>query len=106
MNGIVDRLQVAIAELKRLAKPPGAADYVKVHVDTLTLAAGLLTQTEKMATALKPFSDAVYDDNGDMTVSAGEVKYDDFVRAYFALRALPPTKQGEAQAALNPKETQ
>ena len=38
--------------------------------------------------ALQPFSDAVFNDNGDMTVDMSFAKYDDFVRAYFAAKKL------------------
>ena len=37
--------------------------------------------------ALKPFADAVFNDNGDMTVTIGVPTHGDFVRAYFALKA-------------------
>lgn len=43
---------------------------------------------KRAAGALKPFSDAVFNDNGDMTVDRSVPKYDDFVEAYRALRSI------------------
>lgn len=50
---------------------------------------------ERMRAALRPFSDAVFNDNGDLTVDLGAATHDDFVRAYFAYRALQAAKAGE-----------
>lgn len=36
--------------------------------------------------ALSPFADAVFNDNGDMTVNLGSATGDDYVRAYFTDR--------------------
>jgi hypothetical protein len=36
---------------------------------------------------LLPFANAVFNDNGDITVDRSTVNYDDFVKAYFTLRA-------------------
>lgn len=42
--------------------------------------------------ALEPFAACVFNDNGDITLSVSLAKSDDFVRAYFHLRALKDTK--------------
>jgi len=41
--------------------------------------------TQKLAEALAPFANAVYNDNGDMTVNYTAVDYGDFTKAYFTL---------------------
>ena len=43
---------------------------------------------EKAHTAIQPFADAVYNDNGDMTVNMSFATYDDFVRAYFVSKKI------------------
>lgn len=43
-------------------------------------------ENERLREALKPFSDAVFNDNGDMTIDLGLATSDDYVRAYFAYR--------------------
>lgn len=40
-------------------------------------------EIERLRAALKPFADAVYNDNGDMTVKPCGI--DDYAKAYFAL---------------------
>ena len=50
----------------------------------------------KAETALKPLSDAVYNDNGDMTVILPVVSYEQCQTAYFASKAI--------DAALTAKE--
>lgn len=40
---------------------------------------------ERLRAALRPFAGCVYNDNGDMLVSAGRVTSDDFCAAYFAI---------------------
>ena len=44
----------------------------------------LNTDIERLLAALKPFADAVYNDNGDMTVSPAG--HDDYIKAYFVMR--------------------
>jgi hypothetical protein len=39
-----------------------------------------------LESALKPFADAVFDDNGGIEVELSRPTYDDFCAAYFALR--------------------
>ncbi len=41
---------------------------------------------QKAAKALTPFSNAVFNDNGDMSVNMAFAQYEDFCNAYFALR--------------------
>jgi len=65
-------------------------DWAKIDAQRQEAAA----EIEALRAALKPFAVAVYNDNGDMTVSAGAAKYDDYVRAYFAYRCAV-TNQGE-----------
>lgn len=43
-------------------------------------------QVASLRVALEPFANAVFNDNGDMTVDLAFAKYDDYVRAYFANR--------------------
>lgn len=52
----------------------------------------------KIIEALQPFADAVFNDNGDITVNLSAVEPDDFIKAYFALRQL------SAAPALTPAE--
>lgn len=44
--------------------------------------------TEKMIEALKPLADAVFNDNGDMTVQLPAITSEDCIKAYFAVREL------------------
>lgn len=47
----------------------------------------LKAENATLRKALKPFSDCVFYDNGDATVSYGDLKmHDACVRAYFAMR--------------------
>ena len=41
---------------------------------------------ERLRAALKPFADAVYNDNGDMTITPCSI--DDYAKAYFVMRDL------------------
>lgn len=41
---------------------------------------------EKLRKALKPFADAVFNDNGDMTVSYGHLTSENCIQAYFAMK--------------------
>ena len=52
--------------------------------------ARLSAEIARLRAALKPFADCVYNDNGDMTISAAG--FDDYAKAYFAMR---PTRQGK-----------
>lgn len=60
----------------------------------------LIAQCSRLKTALKPFADAVYNDNGDMTVTpCGREAY---IAAFFAMRSLssqmrtdPPSNVGQ-----------
>lgn len=47
----------------------------------------LRTALEKAMSALTPLSDAVFNDNGDMTVSVPHLSYEQCVAAYFAAKA-------------------
>lgn len=47
-----------------------------------------LAALRRAAMALKPFSDRVYNDNGDMTINMEPLTSDDCIAAYFALRAV------------------
>ena len=47
----------------------------------------LKADKERLREALKPFADAVFNDNGDITVSPSQARYDHFCDAYFAMRA-------------------
>jgi hypothetical protein len=42
---------------------------------------------ERLRKALKPFSDAVFNDNGDVTVDHSVATHDDYWNAYCAMRA-------------------
>lgn len=44
----------------------------------------LVAEIERLRAALKPFADAVYNDNGDMTISHPTV--DAYAKAYFVMR--------------------
>ena len=46
------------------------------------------TRIDRAIKALRPFSDAVFNDNGDMTVDRSFPEYEDFVEAYRAHRVL------------------
>lgn len=46
---------------------------------------------DKVLEVLRPFADAVYNDNGDMTINR-DVKGDDLVAAYFLRRSLEEKK--------------
>jgi len=45
-------------------------------------------EVTRLKAALKPFSDKVYNDNGDMTIETSPPKSDCYVAAYFAMRAV------------------
>jgi hypothetical protein len=45
----------------------------------------LRAEVERLRAALKPFADAVYNDNGDMTITHAE--HGCYVNAYFAMRS-------------------
>ncbi|MBX5089398.1 hypothetical protein [Rhizobium lentis] len=57
-------------------------------------AATLRDRCEKLEKALEPFADAVFNDNGDLTVNLS-VDSEDLIRAYFTLRAALIQKQKE-----------
>ena len=44
----------------------------------------------RLRAALRPFAACVYNDNGDMTVSASRAGYGDFCEAYLVYRATEP----------------
>lgn len=44
-------------------------------------------ERDALRKALEPFADAVFNDNGDMTVNLAAPTSEDFINAYFALRA-------------------
>jgi len=46
----------------------------------------LTAENEKLSAALKPFADAVYNDNGDMTITPCDRQF--YVKAYFTRRTL------------------
>lgn len=48
---------------------------------------------------LKPFAACVFNDNGDMSVTASRASYDDFVRAYFTTRASAIRAAGSKKTA-------
>lgn len=48
-------------------------------------------EIERLRAALQPFGNAVYNDNGDMTITP--CGHDDYVKAYFVMRA--PEQQGD-----------
>jgi hypothetical protein len=52
--------------------------------------AALEGQNEQLRAALKPFADAVFNDNGDLTVSTSTNR-DHYIRAYMVLRAIEQT---------------
>lgn len=41
---------------------------------------------EKLRKALQPFADAVFNDNGDMTVDLSALNSENCIQAYFAMR--------------------
>ena len=48
-------------------------------------------EIERLHAVLKPFADAVYNDNGSMTVTPAS--YDAYVKVYFMMRAVTPTRK-------------
>jgi hypothetical protein len=61
---------------------PGWPEDIKeaaAHIEALQ------RRVEELEAALKPFADAIYNDNGDITVDLS-VKSEDLVKAYFVLR--------------------
>jgi hypothetical protein len=46
----------------------------------------LVCENVDLKKALKPFSDAVYNDNGDMTITPAPIK--DYAKAYFVMKRL------------------
>lgn len=82
MTSLVERLRWWGAK----RKPPKGMDTLP---DDCREAAD---EIERLRKALEPFANAVFNDNGDMTVDRSFATYDDFVRAYFVLK--------EARAAL------
>lgn len=52
-----------------------------------------MTAVEEALAALKRFADAVFNDNGDMTVNSGSVTREDYVLAYNAYRALKAERE-------------
>lgn len=46
----------------------------------------LETENAELRDALKPFAEAVYNDNGDMTITPCETEH--YAKAYFVLRRL------------------
>lgn len=49
--------------------------------------AKLEAENSALRVALLPFANAVFNDNGDMTVDHSVATHDDYCNAYFALRA-------------------
>jgi hypothetical protein len=45
-------------------------------------------EIERMRKALRPFSAAVFDDNGDVTISTGHITRHDYMAAQRALRGV------------------
>jgi hypothetical protein len=43
-------------------------------------------EIERLRVALKPFADAVYNDNGDMTIDHAGIGIEQFATAYFVMR--------------------
>ena len=72
--------------------PWPASDYAIERIEKLEAA---LARAEE---ALRPMSDAVFNDNGDMTVSQPLPNHEDCVKAYFAakqIRAALAAKEGQ-----------
>lgn len=70
-----------------------------ITTKTLPPAPHVVPLLEKAIEALRPLSDAVFNDNGDMSVSRPLPSYDECVKAYFvakqirnALEAAPATQ--------------
>jgi hypothetical protein len=47
----------------------------------------LQQERDRLREALRPFADAVFNDNGDMSIDLSAPQPDDFINAYFAARA-------------------
>jgi hypothetical protein len=76
------------------------AEHKKVRFAAEASLARMREALEKADKALKPLSDAVFNDNGDMTVTAEMPTYDECVAAYFASRKARAalSEQGGADA--------
>lgn len=73
----LQRIKATIADQKTHGDPAACLSYFDVM--------DLIAEIERTRAALKPFADAVYNDNGDMTVTP--VGIDEYASAYFVMRS-------------------
>ena len=57
---------------------------------------GAVKPLEKAAEALKPLADAVFNDNGDMTISPPLINAEQCIRAYFAVKGIRSALEASA----------
>lgn len=76
---------------KEAAKAAAQADYEARILSAITPAPDLASENERLRAALKsagkallPMAEAVFNDNGDITVQMPTPTYDECVSAYFA----------------------
>lgn len=98
----VDRLRALAGGSRDIAFEPSDADEILEKLEALAAIlsapnleicdapapAELSVALEKAAEALKPLADAVFNDNGDMTVSAPLLSAEECVQAYFAVKRI------------------
>jgi hypothetical protein len=81
LTGIAVRLRASMSD-------GWSGDAVAADAEIAEEAAVALIQSrdeiERLLAALKPFADAVYNDNGDMTITPAG--HDAYVKAYFVVR--------------------
>lgn len=84
MSTVEARVDIITNALLHLPVSGAALHLAARQIELALRQAGVVN--EQLEPALRPFADAVFNDNGDMTVNFSAVKHDDFVAAYLALR--------------------
>jgi len=83
--------QIRAAHKAAMPKPQENPAWANTHHDLGVVLDALEARDKTIAElveALTPFSDAVFNDNGDITVNFGSPEPDDFFRAYSAIRRI------------------
>lgn len=62
----------------------------------VTAAIAAMPDTSALKSAIMPFSDAVYNDNGDVTIDTSHIRQRDWINARIAVRAIAGEDKSDA----------